>query len=179
MEPTRAHPLPRHNTGGKSPTIPSKDVTTCNHFLVTKFISDRRTRGLSVNTLNFYQGYLNSFTSRVKHVVTALQKNDIAVFLDSLTCQQGGKHAYYRCIRAFYNWLEDEGIVEVNPIQRMKAPKVPKPTRVKVDINSLDTLLENCVYLRDKVIILMLIDTGLRRSELASINVEDVDTITD
>lgn len=67
-------------------------------------------------------------------------------------------------------------MVELNPIQRMKAPKVPKPVRTKVDVGSIDILLDNCVYLRDKVIVLMLIDTGLRRSELASINIGDIDT---
>lgn len=30
---------------------------------------------------------------------------DVKQFLNSLQCSNGGKHAYYRALRALYNWL--------------------------------------------------------------------------
>ena len=50
-----------------------------------------------------------------------------------------------------------------------------KPLRYAVNISDLDTLLAACHDMRDKTIISMLADTGLRPTELASIKRADVD----
>jgi site-specific recombinase XerD len=59
---------------------------------------------------------------------------DLAEFLASLTCSPWGKHAYYRAIRAFYTWALENGHIEASPVNRMKAPKVPKPLRHTVKL---------------------------------------------
>ena len=57
----------------------------------------------------------------------------------------------------------------------MKAPKVPAPLRYCVDLDAIPVLLAACDNLRDKLVVSLLADTGLRLSELASLSVEDVD----
>jgi len=54
--------------------------------------------------------------------------------------------------------------------------KVPKPLRHAVDVSDIPRLLDSCETVRDKLIILMLADTGLRLSELAGIRPDDVDS---
>ena len=57
----------------------------------------------------------------------------------------------------------------------MKAPKVPAPLRYSVDLDAIPVLLAACDNLRDKLVVSLLADTGLRLSELASLKVGDID----
>ena len=62
-----------------------------------------------------------------------------------------------------------------SPMVNMKAPKVPAPLRYSVDLDAIPVLLAACDNLRDKLVVSLLADTGLRLSELASLKVGDVD----
>ena len=95
-------------------------------------------------------------------------------------------HHYFRVVKAFYNWCVKEGFVTENPLDniKLKNPKlnVIQPYSVE-DIRKLLAVCDmdfknNAKFLgsRNKAIILMLLDSGLRVSELASINLGDVDT---
>ena len=68
-------------------------------------------------------------------------KDDIKAFIDGLACNPGGKHAYFRAIRAFYSRTVDEELIERSPIDRMKAPKVPKPLRHAVSLEAVSNLV--------------------------------------
>ena len=92
--------------------------------------------------------------------------------MDSLKCNPGGKHAYFRAIRAFYRWAELEELIVKVP--RMVAPKVPSPLRPAVSLVDVSTLLIAAEGTRDRLIVSLLADTGLRRAELCSINWADV-----
>jgi len=56
---------------------------------------------------------------------------DISTFLNNLKCSDGGKHAYFRTLMAFYNWLYSPksgyGLdPRKNPILLVDPPKVGK-----------------------------------------------------
>ena len=51
-----------------------------------------------------------------------ISKSDIATVLASLDCNAGGKHAYFRVLRAFYRWACQEGLLVNSPMVNMKAP---------------------------------------------------------
>ena len=104
-----------------------------------------------------------------------ISKSDIATVLTSLDYNAGGKHAYFRVLRAFYRWACQEGLLVNSPMVNMKAPKVPAPLRYSVDLAAIPVLLAACDNLRDKLVVSLLADTGLRLSELASLSVGDID----
>ena len=141
--------------------------------MLTLFLDDRRDKGLSPQTLTYYKGYLTSFLSGITAPVLTLGKEDITPYLRSLTCRPGGKHAYFRAIRAFYRWAESEDLIADVP--RMVAPKVPKPLRLAVNLVDVARLLNAAEGTRGKLIVSMLADTGLRRAELCSVSWADVD----
>jgi len=94
---------------------------------------------------------------------------------------EGGRHAHFRAIRAFLKWYEDE--VEPdnwkNPINKLKAPLLPKEPLEPVSNNTVTKLLKTCKEdtfsdCRDKAILYFLLDTGLRAGELLAINLEDI-----
>jgi len=145
------------------------------HKLLTLFLADRHSRNLSPRTIQFYQGYLDKYMNAVMRPVLEATKADVVLFLDSLTCSPGGKHAFFRAIRAFYMWAVDDELIARSPIDRMKAPKVPKPLRYAVPLDAIAKLLDACETVRDKLVVSLLADTGIRRAELAGIAIGSVD----
>jgi site-specific recombinase XerD len=85
----------------------------------------------------------------------------------------------YRSLQQFFKWLLEEGQIKVSPMANMKPPAVPvEPPPVLVD-DQLRALLKACAgssfeARRDKAIVLVLLDTGVRLSELAGMRLVDV-----
>jgi len=100
--------------------------------------------------------------------------------LDSLQCSNGGKHAYYRALRAFYNWLYSPKSgynpnPQENPILLVDSPKRAQrimPSIVEEQADYLVSIVDN---LRDRCIIRLLFDSGMRLSELSNIKHDDID----
>jgi site-specific recombinase XerD len=89
-------------------------------------------------------------------------------------------HNRFRALKTFFGWCLDEGEIERSPMERMKPPKVPEiPIEVVAD-DDLRKLFACCggrgfEDRRDCAILRLFADTGIRRSELAALTVDDVD----
>jgi integrase/recombinase XerD len=89
-------------------------------------------------------------------------------------------HRYARSIRAFWSWLYAEGYILENPMVKMKLPRLPRKiiaTFTKEQIRKMIAKLnlKTAMGFRNFVIILLLLDTGLRLSELTGIRLSDID----
>jgi integrase/recombinase XerD len=89
---------------------------------------------------------------------------------------------YVRAIKAFWSWLYNEGYVETNPLAIFKLPKVPKkliPVLTIEQIKKLFAALDRSTSLgaRNYLILLLLLDTGVRISELVQIRMSDFDSL--
>ncbi len=87
---------------------------------------------------------------------------------------------YVRTIKAFWSWLVVEGYIQSNPMEKIRIPKVPRkviatfsPDQIERMIRKLD--LNKPRTFRDYTIVLLLLDTGIRLSELANLKTENVD----
>lgn len=152
------------------------------------FLIERKARGCAKGTLSFYQQKLKPFLeyceSQVIQNVLQITPNLIRqylLYLEETNHNPGGIHAGFRAIRAFLFWYEDEVEPESwsNPIQKVKAPRVPVEPLEPVEFETVSQLLETCqsntfTDVRDKAILLFLLDTGVRAGEFLSINIEDV-----
>lgn len=76
--------------------------------------------------------------------------------------------------RAYYRWLARRGVIAVNPCDGLKAPKRPKalPKALSIDQSQalLDAPAEGAQELRDKAMFELFYSSGLRLSELASLD---------
>lgn len=95
-------------------------------------------------------------------------------FLSSLTCQNG-KHAYFRAIRALCNWLIRNDYLEKNPLKKVDPPKPSKRILPSLTTEQVNYLIGKVDSLRDKAIISLFADSGMRLNELACIRAYDID----
>ena len=143
--------------------------------LLSTFLKSRR-QGTSQETLRFYQGYLTRAGNLIGPSTTG---QDINRFLASLQCSSSGKHAYYRTLRAYFNWRfsarSGYGLdAKDNPMLAVESPKVESRLLPSLTEQQVDTLINAADNLRDKCIIRLLADSGMRLSELAGVRAEDI-----
>lgn len=86
----------------------------------------------------------------------------------------------YMALRVFWSWAVEEGEIPESPMAKMKPPPIPEKPVPVVDDDSLRKLLKACegtefTERRDAAMLRLLIDTGIRRAELAGLNVADID----
>jgi site-specific recombinase XerD len=93
--------------------------------------------------------------------------------------QPGTISIRFRAIRPFFRWLVDEDEIDRNPMEKMRTPTVPiNPPAVLPDAD-VARLLATCkgtdfISRRDLAILSLMLDTGLRRGELAGLTVGDL-----
>ncbi len=84
--------------------------------------------------------------------------------------------------RSFFSFLKSEGIIKADPTENMSSPSVGKSLPKPITISQVRQLLEQPAKLntleakRDKAMLELLYASGLRISELVSLNLGDVNT---
>ena len=84
-------------------------------------------------------------------------------------------------LRTFYKYLLRQGVIKVSPMQNVCGPKKKKPLPQFVREADMDRLLDYTLTdnswkgVRERVIIQLFYETGIRLSELVGLNEEDVD----
>lgn len=159
---------------------------------VDAFMMDRKAQNMAKGTLHYYQFRLREFVeycfSRDVKRITQIDASLIRGYLLHLTERghnPGGVHMYYRVIKAFLRWWEFEVEPEnwKNPIRKVKAPSNPLLPLNPVNIEDVKKMINICPKdnffgTRDRAIMLVLLDTGMRASELCSLNLDDVNLVT-
>ncbi len=87
-------------------------------------------------------------------------------------------------LKAFYRFLLKTKQIEINPLAKHKALKTEKKIQIPFSEEELDKVLTQIQYkegfegLRDKLIIDLFYTTGIRRSELISLQISNTDLVT-
>ena len=96
----------------------------------------------------------------------------------------GGIHIGYRILKTFLRWydLESEPENWRNPIYKVKAPKLNEEPLEPVELSDVRAMLDTCdssfLGKRNRAILFVLLDTGLRARELLSIKLSDINLVT-
>jgi len=88
-------------------------------------------------------------------------------------------HGHVRTVRAFFNWLVKEGLIQDSPARNLKPPKVANKVVSTLSDEEIGAILDalkqtNPCNARNQTIFMLLLDTGLRIGELVNLGMGDV-----
>jgi len=139
----------------------------------------------SVNTITSYQRDLASLESycfdNQINSWQELKPHHLRAFSSKIFNRGLGPRSIQRRlsgIRSFMNYLLRENLIKSNPANGIRTPKAPKRLPDVLDVDQVNQLLNikttNPISLRDKAILELLYSSGLRLSELVSLNPIDL-----
>jgi integrase/recombinase XerC len=140
----------------------------------------------SEHTVKNYQRDINHLTNYcsgkcILHWAD-LKQNDVRSHIASRHRQGLSSSSLQRelsAIRSFYNFLLKNRLAESNPAQHVKAPKQARKLPKTLDVDQINGLLEagtnSDLEIRDLAMFELFYSSGLRLSELAGLNLTDVD----
>ncbi len=144
------------------------------------FLLDREAQRLSPQTLIFYRTRLERFIKwcdgEELDALQELETTHIRKFLITLQSKSAHyQHGVARAIRAWLNFCKADGLISESPFDRVKMPKLDKKIPPSFSADEVRKIVLACRTERDQAIVLMLLDTGLRASELVVLNMGDME----
>ncbi|GER86581.1 hypothetical protein KDW_07430 [Dictyobacter vulcani] len=144
--------------------------------------------------LGLFQAYLEN--GREITLVGEIDSPDISAWFTYLRKTPGARgkmrnertiQTYARSARAFFHWLVRQGTITDNPFARVAFPKVGKPLIKTISDEEFERLLLACAppnedglfaeraTVRNRAILWLFYDSGIRLSELIHLRLEDFD----
>ena len=159
--------------------------------LVDEFLEHLRQEGYSIHTVNAYESDLKQFidfwTRKKAPEMPTWTEVDAEGIVDYILYLKERSYAPSSLARkiaalcSFFHYLVKSGVIKDDPTAAIELPKVPKRVPRYLTRSQVERLLEapansqDPKALRDKAILELLYHTGLKASELISLNLEDVD----
>lgn len=154
--------------------------------LVDLYLLRCQVEGKSPNTIRAYRETLERFL----HVAedegfptdpTRLEPRHLYAYLGRFNAYSfETRHRYFREVRCFFNWLVQAGYLQESPFRSLKNVRLPQRIVRPFSADDLTRLLACCdptipTGARDQAILLTLLDTGIRCSELVQLTLDDLD----
>lgn len=149
-----------------------------NENLVRKFLITKRVAGRTDRTLQCYGSYLRLIFRKIKKSCLDITTDDIRLYLairetrDNLS--KTSLNNELRVLRTFYQYLQDEEIITVNPIRKIesiKGPKIKKEAFTEIDI---ERIRDACGTEREKALVEVLLSTGSRVTEVSLMRIDEL-----
>ncbi len=168
---------------------------------IDDYLQDHEGGNHSKKTLEWHHtalGLLQTFLKEERDItlVGEVEATDISAWFAHMR-KVDGKHGrprsertiqtYARSVRAFFHWLVRREIIERNPFDRVVFPKVGRPLIQTIEPEEFEQLLLACAppnetgqmadraAVRNRAILWLLYDTGIRVSELCGLRLGDFD----
>jgi integrase/recombinase XerD len=144
----------------------------------------------SSNTIAAYRndlGQLEEFLGATKNGTSvqwpSVGQNEVLEYILNLKAHSYAEATIARkvaAVKSFFSFLQAEGSVKVNPTEQLASPKVGKLLPKPLTVQEIDELLEQPARRntpegkRDRAMLELMYATGLRVTELVSLDVQDV-----
>lgn len=147
---------------------------------ISYYLGAKRIDGLSPRTLANYKYTLDMFSERVNKSVSKITADDIRGYISYLSEARGLRETslqtHVSVLRAFFSWLLMEERIKKNPMLKIRSLKLDKKNaRQALSVEELERLRDACKGYREKALVEFLVSTGCRLSEVAQLNVADLD----
>lgn len=102
------------------------------------------------------------------------------MLLNTMDYEPRSIHRKMSSLRTFFKFMRREEVCAQDPMVNVKGPKIPKRLPTYIDEKAMEQLLDDFEYpegyegLRDKLLVTLFYETGIRLSELIGLNVNDL-----
>ena len=157
--------------------------------LIALYLANCRVEGKSPRTLQAYGWTLARFQRALQEDgapqdVRALGPAQVIAYLERSThLARETRHRYFREVRCFFAWCERTGFVADTPFRGLRNVQVPLRVVQPFRPAEIAQLLDTCdpatpMGLRDRALLLTLLDSGIRCSETVGLDLGDCDFTT-
>lgn len=180
-----SHTSVPNSVTGRTQKAPLSSLPPEDALLLRGFLLELRGSGRAQGTLTIY-GESVRFLSRFCQdqgmpSLANVTAEHVREFMADLASRNkpASVHARYRALKRFFKWLVTEGVRNDNPMDRIKPPRLPELIQPHYQPQELETVLKVCrdsssYGLRDRAIILVLYDTGVRAAEVCGMEVSHI-----
>lgn len=149
-----------------------------------KRFSPLTTKNYAIDLKQFFN-FLNQevYDSRL----TEISYQHVRSFIASLIDKKKSTVSVNRkisCLKSFFKYALKNNLISNNPMQKIQGPKTPKRLPVFIDENQIEKIFNQLKFdsgfegIRNKLLIDVLYQTGLRRAELINLKETDLDLIS-
>jgi len=150
---------------------------------VEAFLLSRRVANCSPHTIGVYARNLGRFAQTAGTELAACTSLDVQRYLSGLSqrLKPVSTHQHFRTLKTFFTWCVEVGLLQAHPMRglRMQLPKtlpaVPEDDHVRRLLQACPDTFEGR---RNRTLIALLADSGLRISEALRLRIEDVNFAT-
>lgn len=143
-----------------------------------KFLLSKSSAGLSPRTLDNYQLTITMFLDAINKPLAELTDDDFIYYLERY--RQIRQISFSRiknmqsALSSFFTWLHKKRYIPSNPVAQLDSIKLPKTIKKPFSDEDRELLKIQCNQLRDLALMEFLYSTGVRVSELTSLNRSDI-----
>ena len=185
------HRLPPTNDDGKLTMTERSAVMEQDVQQFLSFMSVEK--GASANTISAYRNDLQQFGSYLHEAEPSgrtatpwgsVNADILQGYIRGLRAKDYADATVARkvaAVKSFFNYLTAEGVVDTDPTETLSSPRVGKSLPKSLTVGEVDELLEQPGKRstpeahRDKAMLELLYATGMRVSELVSLNLESIE----
>ena len=141
-----------------------------------QFMGDKKAQGLAEASLEFYEKSWRLF----RRFWDGQQEIDRFLLRDyllhlRLTNNATSTGSWWRGLRVFLRWCHTEELLPSDPTEKVKAPRAEFRQKQPLTEEELARVFAAAKLPRDRALLALMIDTGLRNREVRELRVEDVD----
>ncbi len=150
-------------------------------YLKTEKHASEHTIAAYENDLEEFSSFLETFNIDKIEDITSVLIREWQVTLMSNGISARSVARKISALRAWYKFLRKQGVLNENPLLKISTPKFSKPLPVFIREKEMNNLFDHVEFpdtfegLRDKLILQLFYETGMRRAELIGLKEQNID----
>lgn len=171
--------LNSYNLIQMNPDILEEDVDTENRLMIKNYLDAKTVEGLSKRSLYSYKSELQRFFKATPYLYSKITVDHVRDYLIKGKKENNQNNTTVnnkrKILSGFFKFLSNNGYIARNPMSNIR--KIKEEIKIKKAFTSyeLEKLRSNTRTVRDRAIFELLLSSGIRVSELCSLNKDDMD----
>ena len=146
---------------------------------IKMFIASKKAVNRQDNTLRQYTREIKNMLDFLGKQIEDITGMDLRYYYGVMREQRGIKMSTMQTrlhyLSSFWDFLITEELVHSNPVKKVGLLKLEKVIKKPYSAEEMEALRLNCQTLRDRALVEFLYSTGVRVSEMVSLNVGDIE----